>query len=108
MCFFTPHLGSFIFWIFGWNEKIWINIIIIFSPIFFTTRYIWFEKSRNRIFYGLFNFFKKFELRTYETKSNAYETKSNADEIRKYAELRDKGIITEEEFQSKKKKLLDL
>ena len=33
---------------------------------------------------------------------------SNADEIKKYADLRDQGIITEEEFQTKKKKLLDL
>ena len=33
---------------------------------------------------------------------------SNADELKKYAELRDQGIITETEFQAKKKKLLDL
>ena len=33
---------------------------------------------------------------------------SNADELKKYAELRDQGIITEVEFQAKKKKLLDL
>ncbi len=33
---------------------------------------------------------------------------SNADELKKYADLRDQGIITEEEFQAKKKKLLDL
>ena len=33
---------------------------------------------------------------------------STADEIEKYSELRDKGIITEIEFQAKKKKLLDL
>ena len=31
---------------------------------------------------------------------------TTADEIKKYAGLRDKGIITEEEFQSKKRKLL--
>ena len=70
-------------------------------PIFFTTRYIWFEKSRDRIFFGLFNKFKKFE-------PIKYIITSNADELKKYAELRDQGIITEEEFQSKKKKLLDL
>ena len=76
-----------------------------FNYLFFTnvliSRYIWFEKSRDRIFYGLFNKFKKFEPRI-------YITTSNADELKKYAELRDQGIITEEEFQSKKKKLLDL
>ena len=33
---------------------------------------------------------------------------SEADELKKYAELKDQGIITEEEFQAKKKKLLDL
>ncbi len=33
---------------------------------------------------------------------------STADEIRKFKELWDDGIITEEEFQQKKKKLLDL
>ena len=33
---------------------------------------------------------------------------SEADELKKFAELKDQGIITEEEFQAKKKKLLDL
>ena len=32
---------------------------------------------------------------------------SNADELKKYSDLKDQGIITEEEFQAKKKKLLD-
>ena len=98
-----------------WKSAFWYNLtgaitiggilimpfIIVLIPIFFTTRYIWFEKSRNRIFYGLFNKFRKFQPRI-------YTTTSNADELKKYAELRDQGIITEEEFQSKKKKLLDL
>ncbi len=33
---------------------------------------------------------------------------SEADELKKYFDLKDQGIITEEEFQAKKKKLLDL
>ena len=33
---------------------------------------------------------------------------SNADELRKYKELLDSGIITQEEFNAKKKQLLDL
>ncbi len=33
---------------------------------------------------------------------------SDADELKKYAGLRDQGIITEEEFQAKKRQLLDL
>ena len=73
----------------------WFYLLI---PIFFTTRYIWFEKSRNRIFYGLFS---KFQPRI-------YTTISNADELKKYSDLKDQGIITEEEFQAKKKELLDL
>ena len=79
------------------NNTLIVPIIIILIPIFFITRYIWFEKSRNRIFYGLFS---KFQPRI-------YTTISNADELKKYADLRDQGIITEEEFQAKKKKLLE-
>ena len=81
-----------------------IPILIILIPWFLITRYIWFEKSRNRIFYGLFDKLKT--IRKFEPR--IYTTTSNADELKKYAELRDQGIITEEEFQSKKKKLLDL
>ena len=40
--------------------------------------------------------------------TDVFNTTSNADELKKYADLRDQGIITEEEFQAKKKKLLDL
>ena len=58
-------------------------------------------KEKKEYFLVFFNEFKKFEPRI-------YTTTSNADELKKYAELRDKGIITEEEFQSKKNKLLDL
>tara|TARA_B100000212_G_scaffold313290_1_gene266094 strand:- start:50 stop:256 length:207 start_codon:yes stop_codon:yes gene_type:complete len=68
--------------------------------MFLISRYIRFQKSRDRIFYGLFNKFKNFEPRI-------YTITSNADELKKYAELRDQGIIKEEEFQSKKKKQLD-
>lgn len=43
-----------------------------------------------------------------ETPAEAYQPPpSAADEIKKLAELRDKGIITEEEFQEKKRKLLE-
>ena len=96
--------------ILGWNEFMrWLvfrgirihMIIICVLPIFFITRYIWFEKSRNRIFFGLFSKLKSIEPRI-------YTNTSNADELKKYADLKDQGIITEEEFQAKKKKLLDL
>ena len=41
------------------NNTLIVPFIILLIPIFFITRYIWFEKSRNRIFYGLFDKFKK-------------------------------------------------
>ena len=59
------------------------------------------DRTKKIIKKNLLSNLKKFEPRI-------YTTKSNADEIKKYALLRDQGIITEEEFQSKKKKLLDL
>jgi len=65
-----------------------IEAIIVFTPIILVTWYFWNENIKLRL--------------------RIYTTTSNADELKKYAELRDKGIITEEEFQSKKKKLLDL
>ena len=78
-----------------------VPILLLLIPIFFITRYIWFKESRNRIFYGLFDNFKKYQPRL-------YTTSSNADELKKYSDLKDQGIITEEEFQAKKRKLLDL
>ena len=33
---------------------------------------------------------------------------STADELKKYKELKDRGVITEEEFQTKKDKLMNL
>jgi Short C-terminal domain/Domain of unknown function (DUF4429) len=43
-----------------------------------------------------------------EIASNGQLMPSSADEIAKYAALRDRGIITEDEFQKKKRSLLDL
>lgn len=46
-----------------------------------------------------------------ETKSEISETSSNittADEIRKFKELLDEGVITQDEFDAKKKQLLGL
>ena len=65
-----------------------IEAIIVFTPIILVTWYFWNENIKLRL--------------------RIYTTSSNADELKKYAELRDQGIITEEEFQSKKSKLLDL
>ncbi len=70
-----------------------IPILIILIPCFFITRYVWFEKSRNKIFYGLFD---KFKINFKKFEPRIYTTTSNADELKKYAELRDQAIITEE------------
>ena len=64
-----------------------IEVIIKFSPIILFTWFFWNEKIKLRL--------KK------------YTTTSNADELKKYADLKDQGIITEVEFEAKKKKLLD-
>ena len=55
-----------------------------------------FEKIRDEV-----------EKRT-QVGSNSTITSSGADEVAKFAELRDKGILTEEEFQLKKKQILGL
>ena len=60
-----------------------------------------FDRTKKIIKKNLLRYFKMFEPKI-------YTTTSNADELKKYSDLRDQGIITEEEFQSKKKKLLDL
>ena len=64
-----------------------IEVIIKFSPIILFTWFFWNENIKLRL--------------------RKYTTTSNADELKKYADLKDQGIITEVEFQAKKKKLLD-
>ena len=93
-------------WLGYWGNVV-LDLSIFLLPIFFITRYIWFEKSRNRTFYGLFDKFN-FNVDLKKLEPRIYTTTSNADELKKYSDLKDQGIITEEEFQAKKKKLLDL
>ena len=88
----------------GIDVPLFIGWSLLLVPIFVYTRYLWFEKSRKRIFFGLLDKFKKLK----KLEPRIYTNTSNADELKKYSELKDQGIITEEEFQAKKKKLLDL
>lgn len=57
-------------------------------------------------------FFKELSKKVDEAKSTArspmVSEKSAADELRKFAQLMDDGIITEEEFQAKKKEIMNL
>lgn len=54
------------------------------------------------------NFFDSWVKSIEETRSGKYRTSSNLDDLEKLAELKDKGIITQEEFEKKKKAILDL
>ena len=99
-----PEVSGFATWTFsnGWEFMGSLpHYILHLAPMCLVTRYIWFKKSRNRIFFGFFDKFKKYQPRI-------YTTSSNADELKKYAELKDQGVISEEEFQAKKKQLLGL
>lgn len=48
------------------------------------------------------------EQRVIATRSGVVQQKSDAYELAKFAELRNKGILTEEEFNQKKKQILGL
>lgn len=48
------------------------------------------------------------EQRIISSRSGVVQQRSDADELAKFAELKTKGIITEEEFQKKKQQLLGL
>ena len=80
------------------------KILSFFDSIFDLNFKSLFKKFRNRIFYGIPAKLKS-NLKQFNTE--VFNTISNADELKKYADLKDQGIITEEEFQAKKKKLLD-
>ena len=87
----------------------------VFVPILFITLLFWFKNTLNifRKIKDIPNTLSKAKKETKKRlKSTAkYLSKSNfsdADELKKYADLRDQGIITEEEFKAKKKQLLDL
>ena len=87
--------------LFLWNEKRIKNIVNTFINAGLT------KKAIKRIFKSTANYLSE----SRKVSSKARRVKSNfsdADELEKYAKLRDKGIITEIEFQAKKKKLLDL
>lgn len=57
-----------------------------------------------------FNEFIQNKLREYKTikHNSVVQQTSNADEIRKYKQLMDEGILTEAEFNAKKKELLEM
>jgi len=97
---------------------------LLLLPIIFYTLFLWNEKRIKNIvntfikagltkkdIKGRFESTANYLSESRKVSSKAKRIKSNfsdADELEKYAKLRDQGIITEEEFQAKKKILLDL
>ena len=72
----------------------------------------WFIENRNEVHTALSDIIAKAQIENtnqkIDTSSAAPVASSNADEIKKYKELLDMGIITQEEFDAKKKQLLGL
>lgn len=71
----------------------------------------WFDRKKKHIvaeFEKAYEYIKK-RIGFYKTQKNAVVVQaSSADEIKKYKELLDQGIITQEEFDAKKKQLLGI
>tara|TARA_Y100000739_G_C20442519_1_gene388528 strand:+ start:87 stop:743 length:657 start_codon:yes stop_codon:yes gene_type:complete len=94
----------------------WFALVLSLVPISLYTLSVWNEKRIKEIASTLCKAgLNKKEIKRRIKSSASYlsepRVKSNissADELKKYAELRDQGIINEDEFQAKKKKLLDL
>ena len=69
--------------------------------------YFWFIENRNEVHSILTNIIGKVQIESaYNQSQNA--PISNADELKKYKDLLDSGAITQEEFDEKKKQLLNL
>ena len=114
------NIGFNLLWYFGYSilfatVESWLQGIGTSNPMFRTTNFLFYLLNKN---YPIFLYFPVvlgwiiISVKVWFPKVVLAEqikpNLSTADEIEKYSELRDKGIITEIEFQAKKKKLLDL
>ena len=73
--------------------------------------HFWCLENRDDVFEELSNLIRNFQIQKSDvsTKENTIvQQVSNADELKKYKDLLDSGIITQEEFDAKKKQLLGL
>ena len=104
LMFFTIYVAAFakddsVYWCDEWNLN-WLIFVIIALHIITVLLCMVLR----------FNLFKRFTSKNFgsgETlKKN--EAVSNADELKKYKELLDTGVITQEEFDAKKKQILGL
>lgn len=84
----------------------------IFSRITVATSsgkvHFWFIQNRSEVHSVLTNIIGKVQVESAYSKNNISANSSNADELKKFKELLDSGIITQDEFDEKKKQLLGL
>ena len=114
------NIGFNLLWLIGYSiffafVESWLQGIGTSNPMFRTSNFLFYLLNKN---YPIFLYFPVvlgwiiISVKVWFPKVVLAEqikpNISTADELEKYAELRDKGIITEIEFQTKKKKLLDL
>ena len=69
---------------------------------------IMFDKNQQEIFEEAKNIIENKISKIKDSKTNNSSNYTNLDELEKLANLKEKGIITEEEFVAKKKQLLGL
>ncbi len=73
--------------------------------------HFWCIENRDEVFDALSNLIRNFQIQKTDVnpiKTSVVQSVSNADELKKFKELLDMGIITQEEFDAKKKQLLGL
>jgi len=64
--------------------------------------------ERNKVHKAISDLIIERQIKSKETVIKQETSQSNADELKKYKDLLDSGIITQEEFEAKKKQLLNL
>ena len=112
------------FTVYAGSPQHYLLLALFFGGILFITQFLWLpngfrdiantfvkaglsKKEIKRRFESTANYLS--ESSKVSSKSRRVQSNiSDADELKKYADLRDQGIITEDEFQAKKKILLDL
>lgn len=70
--------------------------------------HFWLLKNRKEVYEVINNILIERQSKTAETIIKQETPISNADELKKYKDLLDSGVITQEEFEAKKKQLLNL
>lgn len=71
----------------------------------------WFLENRDEVFNSLSDLIRDYQIQKSDVASketNVIQQLSGADELKKYKDLLDQGIISQEEFDAKKKQLLGL